>query len=76
MTHNRLRNNNTSKLPTGADAVDLSTGTGTAGTANKWKDNEIGTSIPPGLGTSHGGGGHDGDRDGHHDGGHRGDDRD
>ena len=36
-------------LSTGADAVDLSTGTGTAGTANKWKDNEIGTSIPKNL---------------------------
>jgi parallel beta-helix repeat protein len=83
LTDNRLHNNNTSNLATGADAVDLSTGTGTAGTANKWKDNDIGTSIPDGLGSSsHGGGDHDHDHGGDHDhghddhGGHRGEDRD
>ena len=31
------------------DAEDLSTGTGTAGTANLWKNNTIGTANPPGL---------------------------
>jgi len=35
VTKNRLRNNNTKSLATGADAVDLSTGTGTAGTAKQ-----------------------------------------
>jgi parallel beta-helix repeat protein len=49
VTKNRLRNNNTKSLATGADAVDLSTGTGTAGTANSWTKNEFGTSIPAGL---------------------------
>jgi parallel beta-helix repeat protein len=49
VTKNRLRNNNTKSLATGADAVDLSTGTGTAGTANSWSKNEFGTSIPLGL---------------------------
>jgi parallel beta-helix repeat protein len=49
VTHNRLRNNNTKNLATGADAVDMSTGMGTAGTANTWKKNEFGTSIPTGL---------------------------
>jgi parallel beta-helix repeat protein len=49
VTHNRLRNNNTNNLSNGADAVDMSTGTGTAGTANTWKKNDFGTSIPAGL---------------------------
>jgi parallel beta-helix repeat protein len=49
ITYNLLRNNNTNNLTTGADAVDLSTGTGTAGTANTWNHNEFQTSIPVGL---------------------------
>jgi len=49
VTNNRLRNNNTNQLTTGADAVDLSTGTGTAGTLNTWKGNSFRTSIPLGL---------------------------
>jgi parallel beta-helix repeat protein len=49
VTHNRMRNNNTQSLADGADAVDLSAGTGTAGTANTWTHNEFGTSIPMGL---------------------------
>jgi parallel beta-helix repeat protein len=49
VTHNRLRNNNTNNLSNGADAVDMSTGSGTAGTANTWKKNDFGTSIPHGL---------------------------
>jgi len=68
---NVLRNNNTNRLATGADAVDLSHGSGTAGTANTWQGNQGGTSIPPGLLTSRSGhddghGGH-GDHDGHDD---------
>ena len=49
VTRNRLRNNNTQMLSDGADAVDLSMGTGTAGTANTWMKNKFGTSIPKGL---------------------------
>jgi parallel beta-helix repeat protein len=54
VTHNRMFNNNTNNVPNGADAVDMSTGTGTAGTANQWSDNQFGTSIPKGLQGSHG----------------------
>ena len=49
VTKNRLHNNNTNNLATGADAVDLSSGTGTAGTANTWRRNNFGTSNPAGL---------------------------
>jgi parallel beta-helix repeat protein len=49
VTRNEMRNNNTKTLANGADAVDLSTGTGTAGTANTWSRNEFRTSIPLGL---------------------------
>jgi parallel beta-helix repeat protein len=49
VTRNHLRNNNTSNMTNGADAVDLSTGTGTAGTANTWNRNDFGTSNPAGL---------------------------
>lgn len=68
---NSLFNNNTNNLATGADAVDLSHGTGTSGTANIWKGNRGNTSIPPGL-VQPGGGhdGHGGDHDDH--GGHGG----
>jgi parallel beta-helix repeat protein len=65
VTGNVLRNNNTHHLATGADAVDLSHGTGTAGTANTWRDNRGTTSIPPGLvsrGSDHD---HDHDSDDH-----------
>jgi len=65
---NVLRNNNTNQLPTGADAVDLSHGTGTAGTANTWSGNQGNTSIPPGLLSSPGHGhGDDNDHHGHDD---------
>ena len=46
---NHLRNNNTQMFSDGADAVDLSRETGTAGTANTWSKNKFGTSIPKGL---------------------------
>ncbi len=49
VTQNHLSNNNTRHLANGADAVDLSTGTGTAGTANTWMKNHFSTSIPSGL---------------------------
>jgi parallel beta-helix repeat protein len=49
LDHNQLLNNNTNHLPNGADAVDLSQGNGTAGTANSWSKDKIGTSIPAGL---------------------------
>jgi parallel beta-helix repeat protein len=49
VTKNVLRNNNTSQVTGGADAVDLSTGSGTGGTANTWARNRFGTSIPTGL---------------------------
>jgi parallel beta-helix repeat protein len=70
---NVLQNNNTNQLATGADAVDLSHGTGTAGTANTWQGNRGATSIPVGLVTSRAG--HDDDGHGGHSGhvGHRGD---
>ncbi|HEY1381177.1 MAG TPA: NosD domain-containing protein [Gemmataceae bacterium] len=74
VTRNVLRNNNTNNLTTGADAVDLSTGTGTAGTANTWRDNRGNVSIPSGLVTPKTGGGHDHDHDDHH--GHGDDDHD
>lgn len=78
---NRLFHNNTHNLTDGADAVDLSHGTGTAGTANRWKDNRGNTSLPDGLvrpgGKHDGHGGHgdheDNDDDDHH-GGHGEDD--
>ena len=40
---------NTAKFNGVFDAEDLSTGTGTAGTANLWTRNSIGTANPPGL---------------------------
>jgi parallel beta-helix repeat protein len=49
VTRNVLRNNNTAQMTNGADAVDMSTGTGTAGTANNWSQNKFGTSTPTGL---------------------------
>jgi parallel beta-helix repeat protein len=49
VTRNVLRNNNTARMSNGADAVDMSTGSGTAGTANTWSRNRFGTSIPSGL---------------------------
>jgi parallel beta-helix repeat protein len=67
---NRLFGNNTNNVTGGADAVDLSTGTGTAGTANQWSNNVGATSIPVGLVTTHGHGhdhGHDDGHDGDHD---------
>jgi parallel beta-helix repeat protein len=42
-------NNNTLRGNTGYDAQDQSTGSGTAGTGNTWKDNHGGTSTSPGL---------------------------
>lgn len=64
---NRLFNNNTDQLATGADAVDLSHGSGTAGTANTWAGNQGRTSIPVGLLTpAH----NHGDDDDHDHGGH------
>jgi len=79
--NNRLFNNNTENLTDGADAVDLSEGTGTSGIANIWKDNRGVTSIPGGLVRSGGKGdngvddddhGHDGHGGHGHDGGHGG----
>jgi parallel beta-helix repeat protein len=46
---NRLRNNNTLGLPNGADAVDLSSGNATDGTANFWSKDKFETAIPSGL---------------------------
>jgi parallel beta-helix repeat protein len=49
ISRNRLFNNDTNHLANGADAVDLSTGNGTAGTANTWSHNTFGTSNPTEL---------------------------
>jgi parallel beta-helix repeat protein len=49
ITRNYLFNNDTNNLANGADAVDLSIGNGTAGTANTWSHNKFGTSNPMGL---------------------------
>ena len=38
----------------GTDAVDTTTGTGTAGTANTWVGNQLKDSLPPGLGSGRG----------------------
>ena len=47
----------------GTDAVDTTTGNGTAGTANTWVGNKLNDSLPPGLGS---GRDHDhGDHDDH-----------
>jgi len=47
--HNHMKHNNPANTADGADAVDLSTGTGTAGTANTWRHNRFRTSSPAGL---------------------------
>ncbi len=67
-TNNTIRRNEL-KQNKNFDAEDLSLGSGTAGTANIWQDNQGKTSNPPGLvqkGHGHGNGhGHDGDHDNH-----------